>query len=256
MSFQHLSRLLGTGLLFAIFGIGAVILAGLVLPIVVRRRNRGTERDLLAQRWIQRWFAIYVRIGEIIQMWDFEESGTHLLQDRGNLVVANHPSLLDVVFLISRMPQADCVVKREAWSNPALRGIVEAAGYIPNDGAETVIGACEARLRAGRSVILFPEGSRSPANGLGRFKRGAAHTALRSRCRIVPVAISCDPPTLKKGQPWYQVPDSKLKFSLCVGEAFHARDVVGDDVKPVIAARRINAKLRSDFEAGLNHGIA
>lgn len=254
--FEHLARKLATGFLFATFGSGAVILAGLILPILSRLPGKGEDRELMAQRLIHRSFRFFVRLGTLLRVFDLSESGTQRLREGPTLVVANHPTLLDIVLLVSRMPQADCVVKREAWRNPFLRGIVAAAGYIPNDGGEALIAECVERLRAGRSLILFPEGSRSPERGLRRFKRGAAHVALRSGCPVTPVIVSCTPPALKRGEPWYRIPDTKMEFSLAVGEPFHAKDLVRDDVAPVIAARRFTDAMRAYFDAEVLHGEA
>jgi 1-acyl-sn-glycerol-3-phosphate acyltransferase len=247
---ERLARVLGTWLLFAIFGVGAVILAGVVLPLVARA-GRG-DRHLLAQRWIQRAFRAFLRLGEVLRLFCFHESGTDRLRDAGQLVVANHPTLLDVVVLISRMPQADCVVKREAWRNPFLRGIVAAADYVPNDDGKALVDACAQRLRAGRSLLLFPEGSRSPHGALGRFKRGAARIALECGRPIVPVVVRCDPPALAKGEPGY-LPTRKLHFHVEVGEPLQVSCPPGDEA-PAVTVRRITEELRSYFQARLYHG--
>jgi len=157
------------------------------------------------------------------------------------------------VILISRMPQVDCVVKRAAWRNPFLRGIVSAADYVPNDDGEALVEACAERLRAGRSVLLFPEGSRSPRGGLGRFQRGAARIALRCGSPVVPVVMRCDPPALAQGQPGY-LPSRKLRFSVDVGEPIAPGSCGDPDEAPAVAARRLTAELRSHFEARLAHG--
>jgi len=251
----RVGRVAGSGLLFATFGAGAVILAAVLIPIAVWLRRGAEPSDLIAQRWIQRSFALYVRFGRAIRMWGFDPAQLAPLSKGSYLVVANHPSLMDVVFLISGMPQADCVVKREAWDNPALRLIVRAANYIPNDDGEALVDECIRRLRAGRSVILFPEGSRSPDYALAPFKRGAAHAALGSGCRILPVAIDCRPPALKKGQAWHAIPLEKPCYAFDVGEPVEAGDLVDDGVPPAQAARRITAWLRSYFEARLKHGL-
>jgi 1-acyl-sn-glycerol-3-phosphate acyltransferase len=73
---------------------------------------------------------------------------------------------------------------------------------------------CEKNFKAERSLIVFPEGTRSPAHGLRTFKRGAAQIALRTGVPIVLVVITSDPPTLLKGQPWYKVPERPLCFKL------------------------------------------
>jgi 1-acyl-sn-glycerol-3-phosphate acyltransferase len=246
-------RSLGTGFLFAVFGIGGMLLAYAVIPVATLGRRSRILRELRAQRIIHRALRLYVRLGEALHLFELRASGAERLREAPGLVIANHPTLLDVVFLISLMPQADCIVKREAWSNPFLRGIVSTAGYIPNDDGEDLVAGCVARLRAGRSVVLFPEGTRSPAGGLGRFRRGAAHVALRSGCRVTPVAIECDPPALMKGHAWYRMPSRKLGYRVRVGEPLTAAAAAGEPLP--LAVRRVTAELRCLFEAGMDHGI-
>ena len=131
-----------------------------------------------------------------------------LREPGGHLIVANHPTLIDVVLIGSLMPQLDCLVKTDASRNPFMRGVVRVAGYVPNDLGEAVVEACAARLREGRSLLLFPEGTRSMKGGeLGSFHRGAAHVALSSGRRILPLVIHCAPRALTRGQHWYDVGD-------------------------------------------------
>jgi 1-acyl-sn-glycerol-3-phosphate acyltransferase len=249
----HLLRRLGTGFLFVVFGSGALVIAWIVFPFVAWRTAAGPARERIAQRLIQRAFAFFVWLGTALHLYEVRESGSERLADAPALVVANHPTLLDVVFLISRMPQADCIVKRDAFHNPFLRHIVRIAGYIPNADGREVVDACTERLVAGRSVVLFPEGSRSPATGLRPFKRGAAHIALRSGAPILPVFLHCDPPALKKGQPWWAVPDRKLVVTLVVDAPVRAEELLppGESHAAPRAARSITAALQHRFEAKL-----
>lgn len=253
---EHLIRRLGTAFLFAAFGIGGVFLATVMVPASRWLHSRREDPTVTAQRLIHRSLAWYVRLATALRLFRLTEAGTERLRPGAGLIVANHPTLLDVVFLIARAPQADCIVKHEAWRNPFLRPIVASAGYIPNDDGEALLRACVDRLRAGRSVILFPEGSRSPEQGLRRFQRGAARVALASGCAITPVVIGCEPPALKKGQPWWRIPNRRLEFSLAVGQPFHARDVVDESLPAAVAARKLTAHLRSYFEAEVGHGHA
>jgi 1-acyl-sn-glycerol-3-phosphate acyltransferase len=239
-----------------VFGVGGLVLATLVIPAIRALPGRRGQPDLVAQRAIHRAFGLYIRLGTVLGLWSLAEERTDRLRTGGSLIVANHPSLMDVVFLISRTPQADCIVKSEAWRNPFLRWIVASAGYIPNDEGEAVIEACVERLRAGRSIILFPEGSRSPERSLGEFRRGAARIALASGAAIQPVLVECEPPALKKGQPWYALPDRRLEFALSCAEPFYAKDVVDPGLPAPIAARRLTEHLRSHFEARLSHAEA
>jgi len=136
-------------------------------------------------------------------------------------------------------------VKRAAWSNAFLRGIVSTAGYIPNDAGSALVATCLERLRTGRSVLLLPEGSRSPMRGLGHLQRGAAHVALRSGAPITPVLVTCEPPALMKGQSWHDVPNPKLEFSLVVGDPLRSKQLTRPDVSQSIAARDLTTELRS-----------
>jgi 1-acyl-sn-glycerol-3-phosphate acyltransferase len=247
-------RVVGTGFMFATFGVGAVLLATVVVPVLALLRGRTRAPDLLAQRVIHHTFRCFVGMGGALRLMSLAEEGTERLREGGTLVVANHPTLLDVVYLISRMPQADCVVKAQAWANPALRGIVKVAGYLPNRDPEHMISACAERLAAGRSIVIFPEGSRSPAAGLGHFHRGFAHMALRSGAKVLPVTITCDPPALKRGQPWYKLPNARLDFRLEVGQPIDVSRVAGDGAPRGVAARRLTAMLRTYFELRLTRG--
>ena len=249
-SVEHALRRLGTGFLFATFGIGSLIVACIVLPILALR-ERGAARELAAQRLLHRSTAAFVRLGTALRLFELRERGTERLSRNAGLVLATHPTLLDVVFLLSRMPQADCIVKAEAWRNPFLRPVVAAAGYVPNTGGTSVVEACAARLRAGRAVIVFPEGTRSPATDLGPFKRGAARIALRSGGDVTPVLIRCEPSALRKDQRWWDVPNAKLVFTLDVGSPLSVAALAGDALGrgPALAARAFNRALLDHFEA-------
>ena len=248
-------RSAGSGFLFSVFGVGAVLLAAALLPVARLWARSDRPADLIAQRWISRAFALFIALGRWIRIWDFEVSGFEHLGQGGMLIVANHPTLIDVVLLLARFPQCDCVVKRAAWRNPALAGIVRAAGYVPNDDGAAMIEACVARLEAGRSLLLFPEGSRSPESGFRRFERGAAHVAIRSGRPILPVFIDCQPPALKKGQPWYAIPNARMRFRLRAGEPIDVHALI-DDADPIgVSARRVNAALLRHFESELAHSL-
>jgi 1-acyl-sn-glycerol-3-phosphate acyltransferase len=248
-SVEHALRRLGTGLLFAVFGIGSLIVACIVLPILAIREG-GAARELAAQRLLHRSTALFVWLGTALHLFELRVRGAERLQRNAGLVLATHPTLLDVVFLLSRMPQADCIVKAEAWRNPFLRYVVEAAGYIPNTGGTSVVEACAARLRAGRAVIVFPEGTRSPATGIGPFKRGAARIALRSGGYVTPVSIRCEPSALRKDQRWWDVPNAKLVFTLDVGAPLAVGALAGDALErsPALAARAFSRALLDYFE--------
>ena len=243
----------GSALMFAVFGVGAVVLAlGLIFARLV---VRGAAPDRVAQRWIQRAFRAFAALGERLGIWSLEVTGRERLARGPALVVANHPTLLDVVFLVSHLPQADCVVKAAAWRNPFLLGIVRLAGYVPNRDGPDLVERCAARLRAGRTLVLFPEGSRSTAFGMRPFKRGAARIALASGCAVRPVQIRCEPRILGKDQAWWALPSETVRYTLRVGDDVDFGEWAAG-LPGALAARRLTEQLQRIFEAGVAADVA
>jgi 1-acyl-sn-glycerol-3-phosphate acyltransferase len=242
-------RVLRTGLAFVSFGLGAIVVAGLVWLVA---RGSGARAELCTQRIVHRAFGVFGWWMELLGLLRSRWIDADRLGGSGpRLFVANHPTLIDVVMLLARLPQADCIVKTAARRNPFMRHIVTRAGYLANDQGDALVDACAARIAQGRSVLLFPEGTRSPRGGLQRFQRGAAHIALKSGCAVVPIVITCRPQTLLKGQPWHEVPDRRSEYVLRVGEPIDPATYLRDEPAMPLAARRLTMDLQARYERWL-----
>jgi 1-acyl-sn-glycerol-3-phosphate acyltransferase len=233
---------------FALFGLGGAILPLLVFPVLRALPGSRDERQIRCQLAVHHCFRVYLAIIEALGVVRMKVSGAEELREPGQLVVANHPTLLDAVFLISLMPQADCVAKQATWSNPFMRGVVSATGYLSNELGVELVEACAQRLRAGRSVLLFPEGTRSPKGGLGPFQRGALHVALRAGKPLRTVVLTCSPPALMRGRPWWQMPTERLAIGVDARATLDPREWLEPGMSRSVAARRVSAALR-DFYA-------
>jgi 1-acyl-sn-glycerol-3-phosphate acyltransferase len=178
------------------------------------------NREARTQHLISGVFRMYLRMLRGFGLIRLEViDGERLARCRGRIVVANHPTLLDVVFLMAFTPRLCCIVKHELWENRYLKGVVRAAGYIRNDlSPDATISACRAALEQGNNLLVFPEGTRSRIGKPMHFYRGFANIALLTGASVQPVAISCNPPTLAKGERWYQVPPRQPRFRLEVGD--------------------------------------
>jgi 1-acyl-sn-glycerol-3-phosphate acyltransferase len=244
---SRLWRVMATGLSFALFGFGGLIFAVFVVPVLRLLPGEPRMREFRCQYAIHRSFKWFVRVMEFLGLLAVEVRNAERLREPGQLIVANHPTLLDVVFLVSELPQADCVVKQAVMANPFMRSAVVLSGYFANDPGDALVAACASRLAEGRTLLLFPEGTRTDDGRLGRFRRGAAHVALRSGKPLRPVVINCHPPSLMRGQRWYQVADGKLRIVLECCEAITPEDVSAGSGRGA-AARRLSSRLR-DFYA-------
>lgn len=243
-------RLAATGGCFAMFGIGGLFLSTLVFPVllVFPAKNR-----LLSARWlIHKSFGLFMGLMEKVGVMRFDVVGADRLRDcRNALVLANHPTLIDVVALVSLMPTASCVVKQALWQNPLLGGVVRAADYISNSEPENLLSDCAADLAAGNPLIIFPEGTRSQPGKPLSFLRGAAYIALKSGMPILPVLIHCSPSTLTKREKWYQIPRRRFHLRVEVLEPVLANRWVGADEPPALAARKLTHALETHFNQEL-----
>jgi 1-acyl-sn-glycerol-3-phosphate acyltransferase len=176
------------------------------------------------------------------------EGAERLRAPGAKLVVANHPSLLDTPMLLALLPEADLVVKSSWADHPALRATVRAAGYLRSEGGPAFVREGARRLRAASTLVIFPEGTRSPREGLGRFQRGAAHLALASGCDLLPVVIRVEPRSLRSDQRWYHVPERTMEFTIRVLEPVSPSKLPGVDEGPALAARRLTRALHRLYE--------
>lgn len=240
-------RVFATGLSFALFGLGAVVLRVLVFPLLSLCVRSPAARQHAARTTVRLSFRAFVGIMRALGVLRYEVRGLDKLDRQGQLILANHPTLIDTVFLIAFVRNADCIVKGALSGNPFMRGPIRAAGYICNDRGPELVEDCIASLRAGGNLIVFPEGTRTPQGGAATLKRGAANIAVRGMRAVTPVVIQCDPPTLGKGDKWWHVPPRQARFCIDVKDDIAVELFRHDDVPEVVAARRLTEYLQQFF---------
>jgi 1-acyl-sn-glycerol-3-phosphate acyltransferase len=244
---EHISRVwrqVATGIAFAMFGVGGVLLHVIGLPFLYLLFPQQARRQRVARRLVHGLFWLFVRFMWLLGILRFRIADGHRLSRPNLVIVANHPTLLDVVFLLSLVPDATCIVRAGLASNLFTRAAVRSAGYVCNDSGVELVDACVRALRGGSSLIVFPEGTRSNLLHPQRWQRGAANIALRAGAPLTPVWIGCDPPTLRKGEPWWQVPPRRMQYSI---EVLDDIPVAGGPVlwdSDVQAARGLTDQLR------------
>lgn len=215
---NYVWRLLATAFSFLLFGLVGLLMPWVTGPWIHLRYSNRTERRLRARHALHRLFRVFIRIWRFLGVIDWEIHHIERLERPGLLVLANHPSLFDVVFLMAFIPVPDCIVKERLFGNPVMRGFLRLTGFLANSNPVGLIEDARASLGAGSSLVIFPEGTRTDPNGTLHFQRGAANIALRTQTPVTPVVIVCEPLTLTKKHRWYHIPASKPKVTLRVGE--------------------------------------
>lgn len=251
-SLNYYWRLFATGLGFTLFGLGGIAVGFFLFPLIhlLSRNKRCAQKR--CQYVVHRSFQLFIWLMETLGILSYSIEGSECLGDLDSgIVIANHPSLIDVVFIVSRIPNALCIVKKAAWSNPFMMGVMWATGYVPNDDPELLLETCSARVRGDEKLVIFPEGSRTVPGQPMRLKRGAASIIVKSGIPFTPVVMSIKPTTLTKAEKWYQIPDRPM----------HVRMVVGDMVDPgphivsgeslSLAGRRMNKLIKQVLLEGV-----
>ena len=127
----------------------------------------------------------------------------------GCVVVANHASHADTAVLLAALPakaQPVFAAAADYWFDVPVRRFVASSliGILPvrrsaNDGYAQLLAAARPALRAGRTVVIYPEGTRSTDGSIGEFRSGALRLARDCGVPIVPVAVLGTADVLPKG---------------------------------------------------------
>lgn len=204
---MRLLRSILAGAFFLAYGFLALLFAPVFMLPVWRPR---AFRSLI--RFCYRAFVVCGRWTGLFVVETDAADRAALASLHGAIVVMNHISLVDIVVILAHIPDATAIAKSAVLRNPFL-SVVAKRMFIINDGdVPALFAAACAHLADGTNVIIFPQGTRGGAT----FHRGAAHLALVSRAAIQPVRIDYDPPTLTKGQPWWDVGTRTVRVSLKV----------------------------------------
>lgn len=253
-SVNYVWRLGATGVAFAALGIGGFVLALTVIPAATFMASDPHTRARRAQGIIRASFRFYVFMLRILGVIRLQVDGaSQLAVCRGALIIANHPTLLDVVLIMSLVPRAQCVVKHQLWKHPLLRPVVKATGYIRNDHeADVFIEKCREALACGDNLIIFPEGTRSVPGQPLRLQRGFAHIATLLSVNLQPITITCKPITLVKGRPWYEIPECAPEFRLEVDKNIEINTFLNYGPR-ALAARKLVSHLEAFYHGKLSH---
>jgi 1-acyl-sn-glycerol-3-phosphate acyltransferase len=237
-------RIFGTGVSFVAVGVGGVF----VFPVLNIVIHKPQLRSMLARHVISFSFRCIVGLMRIMGVFRYEITGLERLKRNGLLILANHPTLIDIVFLMAFVKGADCIVKSGLWRNPFTHSTLRAAAYVRNDDhGVQLIEDCVAAIRRGGNLIIFPEGTRTPNDGAIVLKRGAANIAVRGLCNITPVLIRCAPPMLAKGQKWWRLPHHPSRFTIAVKEDIDVQPFITRTGSELLAVRHLTDYLQDYF---------
>jgi 1-acyl-sn-glycerol-3-phosphate acyltransferase len=149
-----------------------------------------------------------------------------LRNERSLIIAPNHPSLLDAVLVVSRLPRVVCIMKGEIRDNILFGGGSRLAGYIRNNSAIGMVRSAAAAARAGNQLLVFPEGTRTRQTTLNPFKGGFALIAKNAGVPVQTVFIETNSPFLSKGWPLFRKPTFPVVYRARLGQRFEVNGEV------------------------------
>jgi 1-acyl-sn-glycerol-3-phosphate acyltransferase len=162
----------------------AVVIWALTAPRDPRRR--------LLHRFTCLWGSLYTWINPV---WRVELRGREKVRpDESYVMVSNHLSLLDVLVIYRLQTHFKWVSKIENFRIPFIGWNMSLNRYIRlargrRKSVLAMMRECEDALASGSSVMMFPEGTRSPSGKLREFKTGAFELAKSTKSPILPIAL-------------------------------------------------------------------
>ena len=150
------------------------------------------RRRALLHRFTCFWASLYTWLNP---GWRVHIEGREKIRRDGVYVmIANHQSLLDILVLFRLFTHFKWVSKIENFRVPFVGWNMSLNRYIKlrrgdRESVEQMMRACAETLAAGNSIMMFPEGSRSPDGRLRRFKHGAFTLAQQAGVPLLPIVI-------------------------------------------------------------------
>ncbi|NLE49012.1 MAG: 1-acyl-sn-glycerol-3-phosphate acyltransferase [Sandaracinaceae bacterium] len=223
------------------FALGPFGYAGFFILSLFPGRDRDRRARLL-QTIMRRAFRLYHAVVRHLRLIHYDPDSLRAsLPKEPSILVANHPTLTDVTALIASIPNLTTVVKaplfRARWARPLLH---DAAHFEGDDGRlsslERMLDDAEDRLKRGYHVLIFPEGTRSPKDGLHRFGRAAFELATRTGAPITPLVIRCEPRWLIREAPLLKLPARTPKLTIQALEPVYPTGITSRKLRDMVQA--------------------
>lgn len=237
---------------YGFFGIGAVILAILVFPWIRVFVHPKLKFQIAARKFVSGTFRMFTGMMKGMGLMKVVVDDKNAYRNlHGKILVANHPSILDFVYIMSMVPNANCIV-RGGLANGVLGGVIRQCYIVNTLGFDQLCELCKATLDEGNNVIIFPEGTRTPRHGFNQYKKGAARIAYNTKCDVQPILIGGnDKYGLGKHDPMFAynhteryVYDFKLLPEIKIDEYL--------ELTETIAAKRLTDRMQKEIFAAVD----
>ncbi len=227
---------------FGIFGVGAVVLNFTVFPIAKYFVNEENllyfYSDIIHKSW--KWFINWLINIRVIKL-----KADDISFIKNKVIVATHPSFIDVVILIALIPRTTCVVKHALSKNPILKNIVGSIFILDNDDLESIKSQTKMMLEKEFNVIIFPSGTRHRKNEFPKIKKGAATIAMNAKVNIVALKYYTDFDFLFLNQPVYEAGEKPVTYELYNAGEINTSDEMKKSDNEIVVKKNITKMIEN-----------
>lgn len=250
---MHLLRRLWRSLLitflFSIFGAGAIFFNYILFPaisVLVKKENRRQKFCKTIHKTWKYFTELMKKTGLIKVNFTNHEK---LNNPHGKIIVANHPSFIDIVILIGFLPNTLCIAKKEIKRNPFMGNIVKSLYLINDEDNDKMLEESVEILNQGYNIIIFPTGTRTTDGEDLKLHKGAAVMALHTGADIIPIHISCDTKFLVKHQKFYDAGDKTPTYTITVNNEIKTSDFKEQNLTQIQKRNRVNQAIKEKIKS-------
>ena len=235
-------RALITLLEMIIFAIGGLFIGLIIIPLsAIRFKDLEHKRfcaNIVHKSW--KFFNnLLCKFGSI----KIETNGD-FSNINGKVIVANHPSLLDIVLLIGLIPNCLCLAKKELLKNPIMHNIVKYL-YIINDvDLDEFQNETKEALENGFNIVIFPTGTRTLPDEELKIHKGSAQIAINANVDIIPITIKADYPLLIKNHFPLDAGEKIITFEITRKENIKVSDYKTPDTTDIKLRKVISERIK------------
>ncbi len=193
-------------------------IAIILYPLLSKSQGRALGRYVITAA-----FRLYLACLSMSGRCSFDLEALDALRDEPSLIIApNHPSLLDAVMVISRLPNVACVLKANLMNNIFLGAGSRLARYIRNEPVRRMVYLATEDFSCNSHLLLFPEGTRTVSWPINPLKGSIGVIANHAQVPVQTVVIETDSLYLSKGWSLFRKPPMPIHYRVRLGRRFEA----------------------------------
>ncbi len=232
---------------FAIFGIGAMFLNFIIFPMAKFFLKDRTllcfYSDVIHYTW--NFFIEILIFFKIIKLNIIDKE--KIKQVKQKIIVATHPSFIDILILIALIPRTTCIVKYSLSKNPILFNLVNSIFIMEDESLENLKEHTTKMIDNGFNVVIFPMGIRHRRNEFPKIKKGAATIAMNANCNIVALKYYTDFDFLFINQPAYEAGEKTVTYDLSYVEEIDVKSMLQNPENEIVIKKNITKMITSSL---------